>query len=242
MTPSQGQADIINISLPIRDQVADILRRRIITGEYKAGQNISERDICAGLNISTTPIKEALRMLATEGLVYTLPRKGTYVSDVIGTHVKGIIYLRSVVEGVGAHLGTLHISDADINTMSSLLEQSMELAGDNARVDEMAKANYNFHRLLSSASQNQYILQLIDTMASLNNSIRYLYLKKDRDEYKNAYNEHKAILEAVKARDPVRVEALTVQHVRRVGDKVLLDTEGQTLAAVAAAAPSVPES
>lgn len=228
MTPNE-QTDIINISLPIRDQVADILRRRIITGEYAAGQNISERDICAQLNISTTPIKEALRMLATEGLVYTLPRRGTYVSNVLGSQVKGIVYLRSVVEGVGAHLGTLHISDADIETMSSLLEQSMNLAGDPSRVDEMATVNYNFHLLLSNASQNEYIIQLINTMASINNSIRYLYLKMDRDEYKNAYKEHKDILDAVKARDPFRVEELTVLHIRRVGDRVLFDAENQDI-------------
>ncbi|MEI3190540.1 MAG: winged helix-turn-helix domain-containing protein [Lachnospiraceae bacterium] len=60
---------------PIRDQVADILRKRIISGDLANGEKLSERQISAELNISTTPVKEAFRLLQAEGLIYTLPRK-----------------------------------------------------------------------------------------------------------------------------------------------------------------------
>lgn len=65
---------------PIRDQVADILRKRIISGDLANGEKLSERQISAELNISTTPVKEAFRLLQAEGLIYTLPRKGSFVS------------------------------------------------------------------------------------------------------------------------------------------------------------------
>ena len=67
-------------AVPIRDQVADILRKRIISGDLANGERLSERQISAELNISTTPVKEAFRLLQAEGLIYTLPRKGSYDS------------------------------------------------------------------------------------------------------------------------------------------------------------------
>lgn len=59
----------------LREQVADILRTMILKGDFSPGEQLSERQLCQSFNISTTPIKEALRMLQTEGLVYTVPRK-----------------------------------------------------------------------------------------------------------------------------------------------------------------------
>ena len=71
---------------PIRDQVADILRKRIISGDLANGEKLSERQISAELNISTTPVKEAFRLLQAEGLIYTLPRKGSFVSANASEH------------------------------------------------------------------------------------------------------------------------------------------------------------
>lgn len=67
-------------AIPIREQVADIIRKMIVNGELKADQQISEREISQMLMVSTTPVKEAFRVLESEGLLYSIPRKGSYIS------------------------------------------------------------------------------------------------------------------------------------------------------------------
>ena len=95
--------DGIEISLPIRDQVADILRRRIISGELRPGEKISERELSAALNVSTAPIKDAIRTLNMEGLLRTYPRRGTFVTNVLGENIFQLIHTRSVIEGSAAY-------------------------------------------------------------------------------------------------------------------------------------------
>ena len=97
---------------PIRDQVADILRKRIISGDLANGEKLSERQISAELNISTTPVKEAFRLLQAEGLIYTLPRKGSFVSANASEHAYQVMLLRSSIDGVAAYLAAKRINDA----------------------------------------------------------------------------------------------------------------------------------
>ncbi|RGY99114.1 GntR family transcriptional regulator [Clostridium sp. AM58-1XD] len=218
--------DELEIALPLRDQITDILRRQIISGELKKGEKISERDISSRFHVSTAPAKEAIRTLNMEGLLRTYPHKGTYVSDLYESNLVQMIHLRSVVEGTAAYWGTLHITDEDIDRMKDYLDQFSALLREDVKekeiVEKIAKANYSFHRILSIAAGNSYLDQLILTMGSINNTIRYLYyFSYIPSDYDTSYQEHKALFEAVTKKDPSLAEQITVKHIRRVGSTVL---------------------
>ncbi len=92
--------DRIVESKPLRDQVADIVREMILKGQFKAGQQISERSIGQMLNVSTTPVKEAFRSLQAEGLIYTRPRRGSFVSEITIEDMLEIAFMRSALEAL----------------------------------------------------------------------------------------------------------------------------------------------
>ena len=106
----------LEISLPLNEQVADILRHQILSGEFKKGQKISERQISSQLNVSTAPVKNAIRTLNIEGLLQSIPHKGTFVSDISHSNLIQQIHLRSVIEGTAAYWGTKNITNDDLNT------------------------------------------------------------------------------------------------------------------------------
>ena len=90
-------------TVSLRDQMTEIIRKMIIRGELAENEPISERKLSLQFGISTTPIKEALRMLQAEGLVYVKPRSGTYVSEVSRDKLIQICYMRASLEGVAAY-------------------------------------------------------------------------------------------------------------------------------------------
>ena len=99
----------IKINLPLREQVCNIIRGRIYRGELESGTMLSERSVSRELGISTTPIKEAFRVLTAEGLLVTLPRKGAQVTDV-ATNLEYVNFIRSALEGVAAYLAARNIT------------------------------------------------------------------------------------------------------------------------------------
>ena len=227
MVLTDNAANQLEIALPLRDQITDILRQDIISGKLKSGEKISERDISLRFNVSTAPAKEAIRTLNMEGLLQTFPRKGTYVSDIFDSNLVQMVHLRGVIEGVGAYWGTKNITDQDIDKMENCLKLFSELLkkdlNDKEVIDQITQTNYSFHRILSIAAKNSYLDQLILTMGSINNTIRQLYYRTyvDAKDYQISFEEHKAIYEAVRKRDPDEAEAITVKHIRRVADSVL---------------------
>lgn len=226
------ERDQLEISLPIRDQIADILRRQIISGELKSGNKISERDISAHFNVSTAPVKEAIRTLNMEGLLRSYPRRGTFVANVVGDNVLQLVHLRSVIEGTAAYWGTKNISDDDISRMAHYLSRfdyliHNEDIRDKAILDKIARINYHFHLVLSNAAGNDYLDQLVKNLGSINNTIRYMYYSPSFGgenvlaEYEKSLKEHTEIFEAVKARDSESAERLTVKHINSVANTVV---------------------
>ena len=219
--------DGIEISLPIRDQVADILRRRIISGELGPGEKISERELSAALNVSTAPIKDAIRTLNVEGLLRTYPRRGTFVTNVLGENIFQLIHTRSVIEGSAAYWGTINITDEGLSQMESYLQKFERLLHsadmtDPEVLEQVTGYNYHFHLILSNAAGNDYLNRLIQIMGSINNTIRHIYYFSDfSTDYEQSLTDHTDIYNAAKSRDPELAEKLTVTHIRRVGEVVL---------------------
>jgi DNA-binding GntR family transcriptional regulator len=200
--------------IPIREQVAIIIRKMILKGELKGGEQVSERKIGELLNVSTTPVKEALRILQAEGLVYTMPRKGSYISTIAKKSIMQIVFMRSALEGVAAFFAAQNASPKQIEIMEKALAEAESLSALKAGTDIIGKKNLLFHDTIRKAAGNQYLLNLINTMNSIDIVVRDITLKID-EELKREHREHLAILEAIKNADGNEAERLMVSHIRR---------------------------
>lgn len=207
--------------LPLREQVVNIIRELIITGELQAGSPISERNISQRLGVSTTPVKEAFRILESEGLLYSVARKGSYISELSRENLLQTVFMRSSLEGVAAYFAALNATNEDIAVMEEALEMSGRLIAENELNPDVAEYNEQFHMCLRNAAGNAYLLSLIRNMKSVDDVVRKVAAVSDEVEPPRAQKEHLAILEAVKKRDGALAEHLMVAHVRRVGEFVL---------------------
>ena len=212
----------ISESLSVREQVASILRKMLLSGQFETGERLVERTLSEQLNVSTTPVKEAFRILESEGLLYTVPRKGSFVSDFGRDHVRQISYARSAIEGVIAYFATEKLSEQQLDEMEKVLEESKQMASQ-LLIDQISQNNEKFHSIIRSACTNKYLLQTSRNLSSLDRTIRVLALSKSPEELSRASAEHYSVLEAIRARDPELVESRMREHIKRSANYALSD-------------------
>ena len=217
-------------AVPIREQVADIIRKMIVNEELKPNQKISERQISQMLQVSTTPVKEAFRVLQSEGLLYSVPRKGSFVSKLSKKNMLQTVYMRSALEGVAAYFAGRNATYKDIMDMEEALQRSGRLIETGELtpeiVNKLKEENNIFHAVLRRASRNSYLVSLIENMRGIDQSVKLAALNKTVEENIRQHREHMSILTAIKKQESEKAEQYMIAHVRRVGEMVLLE-EGE---------------
>ncbi|MCC8024274.1 MAG: GntR family transcriptional regulator [Clostridium sp.] len=210
--------DRIVESKPLRDQVADIVREMILKGQFKAGQQISERSIGQMLNVSTTPVKEAFRSLQAEGLIYTRPRRGSFVSEITIEDMLEIAFMRSALEGVAAYYAAANADEHQTGEMKKILTSAGSLLASGKEDISEAIHHYNvaFHTIIRQTSGNSYLVNQIETLRTIDHSFRRAAQMEYIEEPVQAHKEHQAILDAIISRNSTLSEQRMVTHIRRV--------------------------
>ncbi len=219
-----NKPEIIEVA-PLREQIADIVRRMIINGELESEQKISERQIGKMLNVSTTPVKEAFRTLQAEGLIYSLPRKGSFVSSHSKENLMQYSLIRSALDGIAAYLAAQFAEPEDIEYMQGELQKSRELIISHGDSSEISKHNYNYHVRIRTATKNNFLVHLTTMVASMDNSIRQVVNKTDFDELMMRQQEHEKILQTIIDRKSYEAEQLMIVHIRKATEKALYAAE-----------------
>lgn len=197
----------------LRGRAYVALRGLIIDGSLKPGHRLSERDIAARLGISTTPIKDALRRLEAEGLIVTLPRKGTYVSAFAAEREHEMTLLRVAIEGVTARIAAEKASGANLEPARKAIEAARKAtAAHNFKA--VIEANKQFHAAIMRIADNGYLEQLLSVMQVYDQSTRVRILSTN-NELEQALEEHQLILEAIEKGDGDLAEGQMRAHVAR---------------------------
>lgn len=213
------KTDITSQSKPVRAVVYDYLRDAILSGEFKVGEYLRERDLAKKLNISTTPIKEALRQLEQDGIVTTINRKGSLVADNLMDSLEEINYARSAIEGVAAGLAALKITDDEIKRLEEIIQKIKFFTNEGNR-EEISKLNKQFHKEIKIISRNNYIAKQIEAVRSFDEHFRKQALA-NKGELEKAYEEHRFILEKIKSKNYNNAEKAMRDHIRRTSDRVM---------------------
>jgi len=208
--PSQGPEDA---NLSRGDFVYRHLRMGIRSGAFRPGDRLREAELAAQLNVSRTPIREAIRRLASDGLVEVAPSRGVMFIQLDKQQVRELYALREALEGTAARLAAQHASPDEIMVMHELLEKSGCMLGDPVAT---AQTNRIFHQSIHDAAHNRYLAQalrqLADSLALLPGTT---YEAPGRSEA--AQQEHVDILAAIEERDADKAETLCRQHIQASG-------------------------
>ncbi|OWV97321.1 GntR family transcriptional regulator [Rhizobium sp. R72] len=202
----------------LRDHVHKTLRAAILSGRFRADERVNERQLAEQLGVSTTPIKEALRQLETEGLVETLPRRGVLIRFNAGW-AEEMILARAALESMIAHLAAKRITKDEALKLGETVAL-MNAATENGGADDLIALNETFHEKIHVASRCQYLSRMIERQQFYDASIRRV-IHSDTKERDKALAEHTAIAAAIVSNDSDRAERMMRDHVVRSGETYL---------------------
>lgn len=187
------------------------IRDAIRKGVIRAGDRLIELDLAAALEMSRTPVREALRRLEAERLVEIAPRRGYIVPTITLDELVDIFEIREVLEGLAARRAAQRMGPAELEALRDTVERR-ERAYDENDLPALRESTVQFHRLLRAGAKNGRLPELLALLFDANRSLGLHEMAPKRVEA--AIAEHRAIAEAIIARDAERAEQLTREHAR----------------------------
>lgn len=211
-------------------EVAERLRQRIFAHELPPGTWIDEQALAVDYGISRTPLREALKVLASEGLVTLKPRRGCYVTEISEQDLDDIFPLMAMLEGRCAFEATSKARPEELLKLEGI-HNELERFAQNNQIERFFEANQEFHRRIQELSGNRWLLSVIQDLRKVLKLTRLHSLKLD-GRLQQSLDEHRTIMAAIKARDPVAAEKAMQTHLH-AGREALARLQARELAKVA---------
>ncbi|TGB15401.1 GntR family transcriptional regulator [Streptomyces sp. MZ04] len=204
----------------LRDQVCEGIRDRIISGQLRPGDRLLERDVAEEFNVSRIPVREAIRVLLSEGFLEAASPRKIVVKQLSFQDVLDLFDLREALEVLAVRRATERAEKPQLDALRRLLD-SAEKATRTGRPDRISRANTSFHHHIVEIAGNAI---LADTLQPLEGRMRWLF--QQVDDPATVWEEHQALYEAIAARDIDLAADRALRHVRHyreVAVRVLFD-------------------
>lgn len=187
------------------------IRDAIRSGLIQPGERLIELDLAAALDMSRTPVRDALRQLEAERLVQKAPSRGFVVPTITTDDLVEIYEIREVLEGLAARRAAMRMGEAEIAALRETVERT-ERARDAGDITALWQESNAFHRLLRGGNKNGRLYRLLALMLDSHRSLRLHEFAPERVD--PAVAEHRAIYEAIADRDGAMAEQLAREHSR----------------------------
>jgi DNA-binding GntR family transcriptional regulator len=194
----------------LHDEVLERLRDMIIEGRLAPGQRINEGAVGAQLGVSRTPLREAIKTLASEGLVEILPAKGAIVRRFSARDLADILEVLKTLEQLGARIACAEASDAAIEEIHALHRLMMELYETRNRL-EYFKLNQAIHSKMVAASGNAALMEMHATLQSRIKRLRFVG-NEGPVKWAGAVAEHEEMMAALLRRDAAELSRIIGVH------------------------------
>lgn len=195
--------------------VADQIRDMIVEGELPPGERVNEGALSEQFGISRTPLREALKVLASEGLVELRPNRGTRVSAITPEEVGELFEAVSGIERMAGELAALRMTERDIERLKALHER-MERHYEAGERHEYFRLNQQIHNTIVSLAGNSVLEATHASLMVRVRRARYMAIQSP-ERWHESVQEHRAIMQALEARDSAAAGDLILNHVRRTG-------------------------
>ncbi|WP_096696284.1 GntR family transcriptional regulator [Polaromonas sp. AER18D-145] len=204
-------ADIIAIPrAALHEQVAHRLRQMLVENRIAPGAKLNERALAEELNVSRTPLREAIKMLAAEGLVELLPNRGAIAVELTEDDVLHTFEVMAGLEAQSGELAAKRITDAELAEIKAM-HYEMMAAYTRRDLPAYYRLNAAIHAAINAAAKNPV---LTATYKQVNARLQALRFRsnQDGDKWRAAVKEHELMVEALSARDPVAMRAVLANH------------------------------
>lgn len=208
------------------EAAAERLRTLIIEGELAPGTKLNERELSERLGVSRTPLREAFRMLAAEGLLVQLPNRGAQVVAMSRDDVRDAFEVMAALEGLAGELAAARITDDEFESLR-VLQADMEAAHGARDLPAYYRVNRKIHDRLNAIAANPV---LANTYRALNARLHALRFRSNLNQGKwdKAVAEHRSMIAALAARDGAALRDLLIRHLRAKQQAVLASMDNKT--------------
>ena len=189
--------------------ITERLRDQILINQLKPGERLIADDLALTFGVSRSMIREALLLLATEGFINIVPRKGTFVTQMSAKQANDLFEVRLLLEGQVASLAAERRTTENLRELRETANRGMAtaLAGN---VDQLPALNTRFHNLLADTADNDY---LTETLSRLSNIIQWVYSRRIIERSTDSWKEHLRIVDAIEQMDPNAAKAAAHDHI-----------------------------
>ena len=201
-------------------KVYRILKARIIKGDLTQGVKLFEAKIAEQLGVSRTPVREAIRGLAAEGLVKMTPNQGVVVINLSLEDLQEVLQIRELLEGYATSIVAKKINQDEIKKLEKIIEK-MNISISKENVLAYSNSNAEFHDLIFNICGNKRLTKIYDNLSSSDHRFRLRALRNNFERLKYSLKEHREILEALKRRDSEQAGRLSQRHIENVLKNIL---------------------
>ncbi|CCD97321.1 putative transcriptional regulatory protein, GntR family [Bradyrhizobium sp. ORS 375] len=212
-----GRPPAARDEISLHDEILARLRDYIVEGHVADGGRLSERQLCEMLGVSRTPLREALKVLAAEGLVELLPNRGARVRPLSAADIRELFDLMGGLEGLAGRLACEKISDEDIEKIE---QYHHDMYGFYMRQDMQGyfRMNQLIHRAIVDAAANATLHATYESLAGRIRRVRFsANFARKRERWSEAMREHELILDALRRRAGSELSDILFQHLRNKG-------------------------
>jgi DNA-binding GntR family transcriptional regulator len=189
-----------------RHQVREEIQRRILSGESRPGERLTQQSLAKELGVAQGTVRESLLELQWLGLVESIDRLGVFVQKLDAAHICEAYQVREFLEGLAARLACEHTSRADVAMLRKMVDHIWELSK-GKKEEEMGAADRAFHLQIMNLSRNKVLLRLAEGYRVLGMAVR-----ASRDP-RDVHEEHLQIIDAIEKNMPDEAERLMRFHV-----------------------------
>ncbi|HZY18046.1 MAG TPA: GntR family transcriptional regulator [Ramlibacter sp.] len=210
------------ISIPraaLHQQVAHRLRQMLVEGAIPPGAKLNERELSELLNVSRTPLREAIKMLAAEGLVELLPHRGAIAVALDEEAVRNTFEVMGGLEALSGELAAQRVTDEELAEIRAM-QYEMLAAYTRRDLSGYYRLNAQIHRAINAAAKNPVLSATYDRINARLQALRFRS-NQDEQKWKVAVREHEQMVEALAARDPAAMRQVLATHLKNKLDVVL---------------------
>lgn len=211
-----GAARIARKSL--HAELVDLIRELVVEGELTPGEKVPELALCERFGVSRTPLREALKVLAAEGIIELLPNRGAVVARISAEQIDELFPIMGALEALAGELACQRISDGEIKKIRKLHDR-MLVHFERGERAPYARLNQDIHNAFFEIAGNAALSALYQSLMARIHSARFL-ARKTPEHWQRAIDDHVAMIDALEARDSARIGQLLKQHLEHKADMV----------------------
>jgi DNA-binding GntR family transcriptional regulator len=204
---------------PLHEQVAQQLRPLLVEGQIAPGAKLNERELCERLHVSRTPLREAIKMLAAEGLVELLPNRGAIALALSAGDVRHTFEVMAGLEALSGELAAQRITDAELAEIRAL-HFEMLAAWTRRDLSAYYRLNALIHRGINQAAKNPVLSATYNQVNARLQAVRFRS-NQNEEKWAHAVQEHEQMVQALTDHDAPAMRQVLTQHLLHKRDVVL---------------------